>query len=666
MANRLERVPELTVIPGIPAQPAEPERCVSVQVGTRLVAKQVTETTLRSPTYSTYTRIEPVGVDGITVPDYTETQRQYTQPAGARFSSEADTRTYTTYVSEPIYEQRCTGPTPYIPGTPTVVNDDSGPDWLSYARSQPVVPASGGFTMDLVGPAMVGLSEPVLDGGYSLGVIDYGIYYDGSAVFSVIAGVVGTSLGAYSGTLAVQLDRQLGKYRASIGGTEVHSANLPQTTDATLVAFMETAEAYVDNPEKITYELQQGSVEGRLPLTALAAPALAVTPTGTLPQSAYGGALVNGRLDALVEGRFALTHATLPNVTTFITQGGTLGQTATITGTADGGQVRGAAMTMLASDAPYASVKLVVTKQRLTASSTGGAGNVSLTRVTLSPSRMQLQAYMVTGGVIRAELEAPALSMVASEGPFAQITGAVPGAIMTAYMTAGEALAVAYTEQVAVFERAIPTRVAVLAVTLGDLAVSDSVTVSLAMTEQLDSAISLSDECTLTRALQVLVDSQVRIEGSARAPDQVDTQYLVTALSGALSRSTGMQFNQFVYTNGRTYGVKPDGLYLVGPGRSEVDAEVDFGATSFGSSRMKNIETAFIGMTTDGTVYFVAENDGQEKVYRVVQREPTMKVKTGRGVTGRTWNLKLKVVDATAVEIEDLEVVVGATRRWTR
>lgn len=661
MANRLERVPELTVIPGTPAQPEVPERCVSVQIGTKLVAKQVTLEQLTSPTFSQYTPIDPVSVDGQNVIDFTYVEQLY-----GPVPDPGTGGTYTVYVREPIYERQCSGGQPFVPGTPTQVIEDAGPDWLSYARSQPVVPDSGGFTMDLVGPTMVGLSEPVFDGAYSLGVIDYGLYYDGAAVYPVIGGSVGASLGVYSGTLSVKLDRQSGVYRSYIGGTQVHTANLPQTTDAALVAFLETDDGYVDNPAKFTYSAQQGSATGQLALTTLATPALAVTPTGTLPQSAYSVALVDGRLDVLAEGRFALTPALSPNVNTPTTQSGTLGQSATITGTAEGGQIRGTAMTMFASDAPYTSVELTIAKQQLTASSVGNAGNVALTRVALAPSKPQLNAYMITGGVISAALEASKQTMNASEGPFAQITGNMPRNIMAAYVTTGEVLAAAYTERMAVFEQSTPTRVAVLAITLGDLTVSDDVSFSLAMTEQLDAAVNLSDDYTLSRTLQALIDSQVRIEGSARAPDQVDTQYLVTELSGALSRSTGMQFDQFVYTNGRTYGVRSDGLYLIGPQTEELDAEVDFGATTFGTSRAKNIEFAFIGMTTDGTVYFVAENDGKEKVYKAIQREPTMKVKTGRGVTGRTWNLKLKVVDATAAEIEDLELVVGVSRRWTR
>lgn len=666
MANRLERVPELTVIPGTPAQPEVPERCVSVRVGTRSVAKQVTEQQIQSPTFSEYTTIDPVNVDGTSAIDFNTTQQIHTPAPGGQFSGSGGTKTYTIYVREPVYERYCTGGQPFVPGTPAQVIEDAGPDWLSYARSQPVVPTSGGFTLDLVGPAMVGLSEPVLDGSYSLGVLDYGIYYDGAAVYPVIGGSVGASLGAYSGTLAVKLDRQLGVYRAYIAGTEVHSANLPQSADAALVAFLETDEGYVDNPEKFSYAAEQGQAEGQLAISTSATPSLAVTPMGGFSQTAYCGALVDGRLDVIAEGRLPQTPDVTPNVSTPTEQSTVLGQTAAITGSADGGQIRGTAMTMFASDAPYTAVELAIPKQELTASSVGSAGNVALTRVAMAASKPQLNAYVITGGVITSGLEIPKQSMAATEGPFAQITGDMPRNIMTAYVTTGEVLAAAYTERVAVFEQSTPSLVAVLAITLGDLTVSEDVSFSLAVTEQLDALLTLSDDYTLTRALQTLVDSQVRIEASARAPDQVDTQYLVTELTGALSRSIGMQFDQFVYTNGRTYGVRSDGLYLIGPQTEELDAEVDFGATTFGTSRAKNIEFAFIGMTTDGTVYFVADSDGKEKVYKAIQREPTMKVKTGRGITARKWNLKLKVMDATAAEIEDLELVIGVSRRWTR
>lgn len=663
MANRLERVADLTVIPGTPAQPAVPQNCVNVQVGTRRVTRTVTQDQLTSPTFSDYTQLDEIQPGVI---DFSTVKYNYGTPPQGLFDGEGS---YTVVETVPVYERRCTGGEPFVPGTATRIIEDAGPDWLSYARSQPVVDDSGGFTFKLGGPAIVGFMEPVVDGAYGLGVVDYGLYYDGAAVYPVLGGTVGASLGAYSGELTMQVDRQLGRHRLLVGGVAVDTANVTQSAPAALAAFLQTDEAYVLDPVVYQHTLVSDSGSAALPLTAVSTQQLGIQAAGRLPLSATAVALVDGEMVALALGTMGLPATATPTVTLPASASTALPLTATASDVpAEGGQIRGAPMELLAFDHPYASIALRPRPQTLTAASTGGAPLQAITRVALGASKPVISTYVLAGAVISATLTSPRQTVRGSEGEYTSVEVTAPRQIMGAYLTTGELLTVAYTERLYSLAGYVPTRVAVLHLDLGSLVGSSDAALSVAIPEALNEVLSLTSDYSLTQLLTALVESRVSLFMAANPPQPTDTQYLVTAVSGALSRSTGLDFTQFVYNGGVTHGVRKDGLYRIGGyGGEWVDGEADFGSTSLGVSAAKNIEAAFVGLKTDGSVYLALTADGgRERVYKVIQREPTMRTRPGKGITARTWGIKLVITNMTRADLDDIELVVGSTRRWTR
>ena len=660
MANRLERVADLTVIPGTPAQPEVPETCVLVQVGTRREIVTVTQDQITSPTYSDVTQLDHIQPGAI---DYSTVVYNYGTPPPNVFGDD-----YTVVRTVPVYEQECTGGTPFVPGTPTQVIEGAGPDWLSYARSQPVVEASGGFNFTVGGPAIVGLMEPVIDGQYGLGVIDYGLYFDGAEVFPVLGGAVGASLGAYTGEISVTVERQSGRYLLSVGGVVVDTANITQDTSAALVAFLQTDEAYVVDPEVFQYTTTTASGETSLSLLSATAQQLTISAVASLPLSAYALALVDGEMQALASATLGLSARSQPTVTEIVGAEARLPLSSqATTQSADGGQIRGTPMELLAFDHPYTSVELVPRGQTLTAASTGGAPVQAITRVSLGATKPIVSTYVLAGAVLGAEMTSPKPTVRASEGEYASVEAVAPRQIMGAALTTGEPLTVAYTERVYSMSGYLLSRVAVVHLDFGSLLGTSDAVLSVAIPETLNESLSIGTDCTATQLLAALIESQVRVFMAASPPGRADAQYLVTAVNGALSRATGLDFSQFVYGNGVTHGVRKDGLYRVGGYADDrVDAEADFGSSTFGTSAAKNIETAYVGLKTDGSVYLGLVADGKERIYKVIQREPTMRARVGKGLTARTWGIRLVITGMTRADLDDMELVVGSSRRWTR
>lgn len=202
------------------------------------------------------------------------------------------------------------------------------------------------------------------------------------------------------------------------------------------------------------------------------------------------------------------------------------------------------------------------------------------------------------------------------------------------------------------------------------LEITDTATAVVSVTDSTFDMLELRDALTFSQVVESIVRSNLVITGDTSAAQRAAVQYAVNVLTGGLSTYNGFEFDRFAQTTTQVYGARADGVYMLRPGDDNglpINIEVDFGADDFATPAAKAIEAVYLGMATDGQAYLRTNNDGEERLYRVVQRGPIMRSVMARGVTGRRWNLKLEVVDATQFELDLVEVIVGVrARRWTR
>jgi len=202
------------------------------------------------------------------------------------------------------------------------------------------------------------------------------------------------------------------------------------------------------------------------------------------------------------------------------------------------------------------------------------------------------------------------------------------------------------------------------------LSLSGDVSANFFVEDAIIDALVLQDSLTVQQAIAALIRSGLLVTGDSAAAQRAAVQYAVNVLTGALTTYNGFEFTGYAQAGGSVYGVKSDGVYVIRQGDddgSPISIDIDFGASTYGSPTAKTLEAAYLGVATDGQVYLRANNDGTERVYRVVQRGPIMRALMAKGVTGRRWSLSLEVVDATEFELDLVEIMVGInTRRWTR
>jgi len=188
----------------------------------------------------------------------------------------------------------------------------------------------------------------------------------------------------------------------------------------------------------------------------------------------------------------------------------------------------------------------------------------------------------------------------------------------------------------------------------------------------------LSDSMTVQQAIEAIIQStltagnnitsSVRVELPGGVIPGEPLQYAVNVLTGALTTYSGFGFDQYARAEQTLYGCRSDGVYRIRRGDDDgvpLQAHVDFGESVYGSTKIKTVESVYLGVTTDGSITARVSADGAERRYRVVPRGTLHRALTAKGVPGRTWGVSLEVVDATEFELDVLEVQVGITSgRW--
>ena len=126
----------------------------------------------------------------------------------------------------------------------------------------------------------------------------------------------------------------------------------------------------------------------------------------------------------------------------------------------------------------------------------------------------------------------------------------------------------------------------------------------------------------------------------------------------------------------RMYAAMDDGLYRM-EGDDDagvpIDAEWTLGYEDFGNEAVKTQRVAYLGLTSDGPVELLVRVDhkGEELYIYSVERphedaeaEAPMRVKLGRGLKGRYWQMGMRNVDGSFFNLERMGLGVwGSTRK---
>lgn len=126
-----------------------------------------------------------------------------------------------------------------------------------------------------------------------------------------------------------------------------------------------------------------------------------------------------------------------------------------------------------------------------------------------------------------------------------------------------------------------------------------------------------------------------------------------------VSRYTGYGFNSFATINGKHYGAKADGVYLL-EGTSDAGTDIDVGMVlgklDFGTAKHKRVENVYVGVSTTKALYLKVTAEGQTYTYQARSVSPKLQQQRfdpGKGLRANFFEFEL--IGKGQVEISGVE-----------
>ena len=153
-----------------------------------------------------------------------------------------------------------------------------------------------------------------------------------------------------------------------------------------------------------------------------------------------------------------------------------------------------------------------------------------------------------------------------------------------------------------------------------------------------------------SQMLNAVIDDAVQILIGWNASDGVYTGFTLNTTNQAVSQYQGWDFNSFASFRGQSIGASAtQGICTLGglaDGTAAITATLQSAVTDFGNSFLKRVKMAYIGVNSNGMMYFqTVTDDNVGRTYAMVPDAPglhTERVQLARGVMSRYWSFQLQ------------------------
>lgn len=135
--------------------------------------------------------------------------------------------------------------------------------------------------------------------------------------------------------------------------------------------------------------------------------------------------------------------------------------------------------------------------------------------------------------------------------------------------------------------------------------------------------------------------------------------------NGATTRYSDYAFDSFCKgPDGRYYGIKSDGIYLL---EGAVDSHVDCGDISFGTSAMKKLAGAYVAVASEADMLLHVTENGKTFDYPSRPRRDDIGVHrfdVGKGLRANYFGIALSNTDSATFTMDTVEVAaIPVSRR---
>jgi hypothetical protein len=559
--------------------------------------------------------------------------------------------------------------TPGIKGTPAKISQSPQSGWNGGGRSIQKIQVDGQVKFQL-GPrnigALVGIAG--VEDSVRFAEATHAFYQNDGALFIVERGaqvmaVPGVDL---SSRPVFTITRQNSVVTYEVGSF-MHTSELESSGDVYLDALLYAADDYVDNP--IVSIFQRGAASGQLELAG----GIDHRPRGATKLALGGYAVMRADGVALVGagGQILLAGSAHGSTRNAGAAAGAIVLAGGVLAPASRSLVRRRAGRMISSQGGYA--RSLAAMKGPVMESTGGEPIISIGSSIAAHGAAGAASKGLTGGIgdslasARGSAYSVGWELAPDEDTWGRSTAVMAGRF--AMLSADDP----YSPLEFVINEAL---------VLADIRDSESIfNVNIAEWLELgDELVALlvenadiAEMILLDDSYQAVYDLDLDLEEHLYASDRANTgwgglQIGVNLLSSASTLYQGFDFIRIVSTSYGAYGVRSDGVYRISSGGGDdgvpIDAEIDFGAMNFGNSTTSRISNVFLGCATDGEAYVrLTADDGVERSYKVINRQPVMRADPALGVSGRSWRLRLQLVSALEADLDMVEIVTAAGSR---
>lgn len=179
-------------------------------------------------------------------------------------------------------------------------------------------------------------------------------------------------------------------------------------------------------------------------------------------------------------------------------------------------------------------------------------------------------------------------------------------------------------------------------------------------------AVSLEQLSTIAMLAEILDTASLGFRITTPEGD-VFIGYSVNTRNAATSEYQNYHFTSMAVIDGIPYGTGPDGIYRLTGDDDEgtpIHASVYTGLTDFGSSFLKQLPAAWIGLTSNGEMVLkvVTTDSGKKKEnwYRMKERPKGTPVDSrftpAKGLEGRYWGFKIENLNGADFQIDSLKL----------
>lgn len=160
------------------------------------------------------------------------------------------------------------------------------------------------------------------------------------------------------------------------------------------------------------------------------------------------------------------------------------------------------------------------------------------------------------------------------------------------------------------------------------------------------------------------------VTGLSTAPvDGAEAAWAVNTDTGGSTRYEHYAFNSFAVIDGVAYGARNDGLYRLDGNDDDglpIQAMVSFGRQSFGTTALKRVTNAYLGVASTGRLFLKVLADGADYTYATrgaSEHLMTQRVDVGRGLRASLVEFELYNADGDDFELASVEFVAAALNR---